>query len=319
MHKRKEQRAAIFVFINDKFVKNNIVKRFIQHDSLFIRHFTTKVWPFPVHSHDHFELMFIRHGAGYHYLNDVKYVYNGPCLFLLAPDDHHIFEIETETEFSVLKFNSVYLTGEQGISGISEWSSLIDQLLAFTDNNRQPLISSSEELEKINAMIQLIVTEWDKSKNSQNETIFYLIRAVFSLIKRNVFSKIISQSKPENTLVIRVISYIHQHIYNPDRLRVNKLASKFKLSEGQLSSLFKREIKVSLKDYTDSYRLKLIEKELQYTGNSLKEISNHFGFTDMSHFNKFIRRHLKVNPKELRSPAFAEATAESSQSISFSP
>ncbi len=277
------------------------MKRFIQHDSLFIRHFATKVWPFPVHKHDHFELMYIAYGSGYHFLNDVKYDYAGPCLFLLAPDDHHIFEIETETEFSVLKFNSVYLSGEQDNSGISEWTSLIDQLLAFTDNNRKPLISSSEELEKIGAMIRLIVHEWNNSHNSQNETIFYLIRAVFSLLKRNVFSKIITQNKPENPLVIRVISYIHQHIYHPDRLRVNKLAAKFKLSDGQLSNLFKKEIKVSLKDYTDSYRLKLIEKELQYTGNSLKEISNRFGFTDMSHFNKFVRRHLKVNPKEVRS------------------
>ncbi|WP_276346995.1 AraC family transcriptional regulator [Daejeonella sp. JGW-45] len=276
------------------------MKRFIQHDSLFIRHFTTTQWPFPVHKHDHFELMFIRYGEGYHYLNDVKYSYKGPCLFLLAPDDHHIFEIEAETEFSVLKLNSVYLSGEQDNSGISEWTSLIDQLLAFTDNNRKPLISSSEEMEKIGAMISLIVGEWTKSKNSQNETIFHLIRAVFSLLKRNVFSKIITHEKPENPLVIRVIGYIHQHIYHPNRLRTSKLAAKFKLSSGQLTNLFKREIKVSLKDYTDAYRLKLIEKELHYTGNSLKEISNRFGFTDMSHFNKFIRRHLKVNPKELR-------------------
>lgn len=281
------------------------MKRFIQHDSLFIRHFTISKWPFPVHNHDHYELAFVHSGKGFHYLNDVKQSYSGPSLFLLAPDDHHIFEIECETEFSVLKFNNLYLDGEPGTGGLFEWTNLVDQLLAIQSDTEGVLVSSAVELEKIDRLLRLIVSEWKASLNSRNETIFYLIRSVFSLIKKNAFTRLSRSQKSGSNVLISLISYIHKEINHPDSLRLDKLASEFKLSPNQASILFRKELGVSVKDYIESYKLKIIEKELQNGVLSIKEISNAFGFSDLSHFNKFIRRHTGVNPKNIKGSAEA--------------
>ena len=102
--------------------------RFIQHDALFIKHFTAKVWPFELHNHNHFELVFIHSGKGYHFLNDEKYDYTGPCVYILTPADHHIFEIVGETQFSILKFTSVYLSGGHPSTFEPDWNAILNTL-----------------------------------------------------------------------------------------------------------------------------------------------------------------------------------------------
>ncbi len=56
----------------------------------------------------------------------------------------------------------------------------------------------------------------------------------------------------------------------------------------------------SVKEYIDAYRLKLIESRLKFSPSSVKEIAGDFGFNDLSHFNKFIKKHTGVNPRDYR-------------------
>lgn len=147
------------------------MERFIQHEPLFIRHFTTEVWPYPVHNHNHFELMYIHSGSGYHELNGEVNPYNGRCMFLLAPADYHILNIQEKTEFSVLKFSNVYLDGATDESVKNEWNKLIDHLLVISNAYDSCLVKSADELDKIDHIIRMVVREWEDS-NTSNEVIF---------------------------------------------------------------------------------------------------------------------------------------------------
>lgn len=276
------------------------MERFIQHEALFIRHFTTVRWPFPVHDHNHFELVFIHRGSGEHILNGLKRAYQGPCLFLLAPSDYHIFEVEKETEFSVLKFNNVYLNGCSISQVADDWNKLIDYLLALNSVHDMVLVTSEDDLDKIGRLMHLIVSEWKITQNANNQVIFYMVRAVFALIWKNAVNHKVPEHQGSGDLLILVADYIHVNIRNPELMKVNSIAMRFNFSPNYLNSLFRQKMGNPIKQYIDAYKYKLIENRLQYSNQSVKSISNEFFFNDLSHFNKFIKKHSGISPKTLK-------------------
>ena len=276
------------------------MERFIQHDPLFIRHFKTLHWPFPMHNHNHFELMFLHSGAGFHELNGERKPYLAPCLFFLAPADYHIFNIQEETEFSVLKFSNSYLAGGNNTSVNQDWNRLLDQLLAISAVQGASLVKPSSDLDKIEQLMRLIVLEWQESFNAANEVVLSLIRAVFALIKKNVFSQHLPEQLQPGNLFLSIMDYVHRHIHQPEQLRLEALSTHFNFSANHLSALFKKQMGVSIKSYIDDYKFKLIENRLKFSDLMIKEISLEFGFSDLSHFNKFLKTHGNSGPKNIR-------------------
>lgn len=63
---------------------------------------------------------------------------------------------------------------------------------------------------------------------------------------------------------------------------------------------------ISVKKYISDYKFKLIENRLKFGNSMIKEISNEFGFTDLSHFNKFLKNQGGINPKDIRKKSKAE-------------
>lgn len=276
------------------------MERFIQHTPLFIRHFSTQTWPFPVHNHNHFELVFIHSGNGIHQLNGEEISYKGPCLFLLSPSDYHIFIIEEETEFSVLKFNNRYLDGTSSDTAKSEWNKVIDQLLVISNTSGTKLVDSSEELNKIHYLMRMIVSEWEASHEGSSEVLLYLIRSVFAIIRKNAFQSLGSTMVLHENLPVSIMNYIHKEIHNPAKLNLVVLSSHFNMVPSHLSSLFKNQTGSPIKKYISDYKSKLIENRLKHSDALMKEISNEFGFADVSHFNKFVKKQMGLNPKDIR-------------------
>jgi len=273
------------------------LERFIQHEPLFVRHFTTKEWPFPMHNHNHFELVFIHTGSGTHELNGKRTTYNGQHLFLLAPADSHLFRIQKETTFSVLKFSNRYL---DGASTEQEWNRLIDHLLGVSKVQGACLVKSSAELDKTGHLMQMIVQEWEETAGASNEVIFYLIRSVFAIIKRNAFHQLAPDHLPQEELLISIMNHIHLNIQDPAALSLKTLSERFNKSPNHLSTLFKHQMGVPIKKYIDDYKFKVIENRLKFSNALMKEISHEFGFADLSHFNKFMKNQAGINPKEIR-------------------
>ncbi|HEY0177676.1 MAG TPA: AraC family transcriptional regulator [Pedobacter sp.] len=276
------------------------MERFIQHEALFIRHFKTLQWPYPLHNHNHFELVFIHSGSGIHELNNERQPYHDRSIFLLAPADYHIFEIVEETEFSVIKFTNTYLGGPSSAPVKDEWNKLIDYLIAVSLVPGSRLVRSADDLDQIDQLIRLIVREWKSSLNAANEVVFYLIRAVFALIRKNAIHNQLPDHSVNGNLFIAIMDDIHLNIHDPEALSLESLAAKFNLSPNHLSSKFKQEIGVPVKKYISDYKFKLIENRLKFSNTLIKEISNDFGFTDLSHFNKFVKKYAGINPKQLK-------------------
>jgi len=281
------------------------VIRFIQHDALFIRHFTTKTWPFELHSHNHFELVFIHSGNGYHFLNDEKYDYTGPCVYMLTPADHHIFDIVGETEFSIVKFTNVYLSGGHPSASQPDWDSILNNLRNVC-RDHDGLSKFATDLDNVSQLIRLIVKEWEARPLPGNEVILHLMRGVISILRQALEDKLHDQFNATNEDSTRLLHYIHQHIYDPAKLQTGAIAASLNFTKGRLQLLFRQQMGTSVKDYINDYKCRLIENRLLFSSLTIKEISNEFGFTDLSHLNKFFRKLKGVSPRNFRNRHLTE-------------
>jgi AraC-like DNA-binding protein len=72
------------------------------------------------------------------------------------------------------------------------------------------------------------------------------------------------------------------------------------LSTAYVGRYFKKHTGQTMQDYITHYKTQLIEHRLEYSDKRINEISNEFGFTDESHFNKFFRKQKGLSPKFFR-------------------
>ncbi|MDJ1467638.1 AraC family transcriptional regulator [Cytophagaceae bacterium DM2B3-1] len=276
------------------------MKRYIQHELLKISSFTTQEWVHPVHNHNHFEIIFVHKGKGVHCLSGMKYIYQSKSLFLLAPCDFHHFEVQEETEFTFLKFTNVYLHGMGNTLLQSQWNQHMDQLLIYVRHQPLPVIKNVQDAEQLENILRLIVKEWKTSQHELNETIFFLIQAFLSIVKRNIQIPPAPPASKHSAKITEIIHYIHQHIYSVDQTQVKHLAERFGYSRHYLGIFFKEQTGRTLRDYVNEYKLHLIENRLRYSSFSIKEISDELGFTDMSHIHKFFKSYRGINISEYR-------------------
>ena len=276
------------------------MQRYIQHEFLKVSHFTTREWPHPVHNHNHFEIVFIHRGKGVHSLSGMRYPYDGPTLFLLAPCDFHYFEIREKTEFTFLKFTNVYLSGVGDARMQQGWNQEMDHLLVQMRRRHDPLTTTEKDTLKMDRLIRLITEEWNENPKETSETIFFLIQALLSLIRRNLAPTLAAGPNPNTEKITHLLHYLHQNIYSAEHTSLEHLADVFSYSKNYLGILFKQQTGATLRDYTSQYKFHLAENRLQYSSLSIKEITQELGFTDLSHFSKFFRAHKGMSPSAFR-------------------
>lgn len=274
------------------------MKRFVQFEPIFIRHFTTTQWPFPQHNHNYYELIFFHSGSGTHVLNNVRTKYDRKALFLLAPEDHHRISIREKTEFSVIRFLPVYLSGTDSKEK-RNWNLLMDELIVNKEQ-LSGIIHHKRDLKKTEQLIRMIVKEWEDAGGQPNELMVHLLRTILVLLKRHIFRDTPAQLPQKESVAMQVMQHIHAHIQQPALLTLDRLAAAFHLSASYLAMLFRREVGLSVKDYISKYKYQLIAARLKYSTDLMKEISADFGFSDVSHFNKFVKSQSGLNPKDIR-------------------
>src|SRR3978361_2140692 len=96
-----------------------------------------------------------------------------------------------------------------------------------------------------------------------------------------------------------MISYINQHIYEPEKIQVKFIANHFNIAGNYFGAYFKRNFDLSYRDYVNQYRTKLIEKRIISGQLSLKQIASEFGFNDESHLSNYFK-----NRKQTRQTSF---------------
>lgn len=273
----------------------------VQFEELVIHHYEEAVFHLPEHSHTYYELVYIHKGRGIHLLNNCQFPYKKGDLFILDPEDKHRFEIAKSTRFTFIKFTDNYFSEHKMYYRGDAFISLTPETVMRNKHLKEFKLKISEPCASIlrNTVENIVAYDQHNEQISTSPLMFYQILSLFGLIKEAASSMnlhIDHQDPGEEEL----ISYIHQHIYEPVFLQIKNIAAHFAISPSYFSTYFKNKFEMSYRDYLNNYRIKIIEKRLAVPSITISQIASEFGFTDESHLHKFFKTQKGVGPKEFR-------------------
>lgn len=250
------------------------------------------------HQHTFFELVYIVSGTGRQCINQNKFNYHAGHLFLLTPDDCHSFDIETTTSFFFLRFNDIYIKSN------NLHNSGVEQLELILQNaNHRPgcILRNQSDKNLVGPIVEAIIREYINRDLYNKQLIDQLVNTLIVVVARNI-AKYLPEVVGEHTeeKVLNILQYIHQHIYEPEKMRARAISEKFGVSESYLGRYFKKHTQENLQEYINHYRLKLIEHRLRHSDMRVTEIAFSLGFTDESHLNKFFKKYRGQSPKVFR-------------------
>jgi AraC-type DNA-binding domain-containing proteins len=275
---------------------NNIFKPFE------IEFVTTEQCPIKVHKNTFFQLVYMVEGAGIYHVNDNKYNYQPGQLFLLRPMVVQYTEVKEKTTFLFIRFNSIFLKSHQGNSA-HEWVNKLEYILSNGHHILGPVIQRKVDMPLVSALANAIIQEYKEQQNWHLEVMQQLVNTLITIVARNIPMHISHTEKAGRHLPLDMIGYIHEHIYEPEKLKAEQIASHFNISLNYISEYFKKHMKQTLQQYILTYKLSLVATRLHYSDKRLNEIAFEFGFTDESHLNKMFRKYRGVSPAVYRKTA----------------
>lgn len=283
------------------------MQRFNQHEPFNIYRFDASEWPYPLHNHSYFEIIFIEEGAGIHCINEHRFNYHAGDVFLLGPQDSHIFEITAHTHFCYLRFTESFFQNNQH----KQWQRMIEYLFHTPYQTSGSLIRDADGKARLRALLTVLVDEYEhRHRTFAEQVLTYLMQSILSLLARTIseaFHAGPATADPKvmkrTELLDQLLAYVRQHIYSPDKLRLEHLAMHFHYSPNYLSIFFKRHMGQSLQQYIVQYKLKLVETRLRYSDWSISQIAYELGFSDESHLTKLFKKYYRQTPGDFRKQA----------------
>ncbi len=256
------------------------------------------VCPRGEHSISFFELVYIVSGRGFQNINGNNYNYNPGNLFLLKPEDSHKFTFETTPQLFFIKFNRVFF---QSNTIENTFLKRIEQAFSSINGFENCIINKEEDGKSIEHLMQSLFMEIKNEKLYSKEIVYLLVQSILTVVARNLNAKIsvILNEKTENKAA-NMINYVHINIYQPEKLKAEKIGEVFGVSKTYVGRYFKNQTGKTLNEYVTDYKIKLIENRLKHSEMKINEIADEFGFTDKSHMNRFFKKLNKISPSAFR-------------------
>jgi AraC-like DNA-binding protein len=101
------------------------------------------------------------------------------------------------------------------------------------------------------------------------------------------------------TPIIECQSYIFKHLY--EDITLEQLANVVNVHPNYLSTLFKKEVGLTVKEYILKQKVDEAKKLLTHSDYSLSEIYTWLNFHDQSHFTKVFKKYAGTTPKKYKS------------------
>lgn len=262
------------------------MKRYQQFNPVLISDFELSEWSHPVHNHNHYELIYIKSGAGNHVINSNSIRYNDGSVFLLGPEEEHFFEIERTTRFVYIKFTDLYIHHFDGLfnSGLR----YLEYLIKSRETHLANFIFGDKDQMTINGIFDVIITM--KNDVLRNEELIWMqVLTLAHILQRNMPE--IRSNEHRTKDMQAVFCYIHKNIYYPEKLKAQRMAEHFNFTKDYIGQYFKSNAGMTIRDYVGRYRVNLIRQRMVSGGFGLKQIASEFGLTDESHVSKMLKRY----------------------------
>ncbi len=206
---------------------------------------------------------FVVSGFGYFYKDTKKYHINPGEMFVIQPFEETYYEADSENPWNYI------------------W-------IGFTADSPLPV-----ELGDVIHCPEAL-TVFNKMKNCReknNGRSAFLSARLWEL-----FSLLLENEKHSENYVEMALDCIHSEYMNP--LTIEEIANRLNLDRSYFSTLFKKTVGVSPKQYLLDYRMNMAITLLAESKKSVSVTATSVGYSDIFTFSKMFKRHFGISPTE---------------------
>ena len=254
--------------------------------------------PLKARTHTYFEMIYVISGCGQQRVNEHTLPYAAGDLLLIIPSNNCTFMVEETTEFLSIAFHKHYIESN---ALAMENSLKLDHLLLSADATKGCILYNRSDKYLVKYLTEGILRELVNKGLYSKSLVEQLMNSLILIVARNLALE--TPEKLHETSegkISDILQYIQANIYEPDKIKLDKIGESFGLSTSYVSRYFKKHTQSTLQNYIAHYRLNLIENKLLYSNMRIGEIANELGFTDESHLNHFFKKGRKITPTEFR-------------------
>lgn len=212
---------------------------------------------------------------------------------------------ELNLQLEKLQSHILELNSEEVCTGInyifhhlSEQVITRDQLKKSFADFTYSLMQKNASLIKIIAQYKL--TENDLSAQIKNQPHLSQLKEKFRQILLLYIDQLaILQKNNEEYVVKKALQYIHSHY--SDQLLLADIAAQFRLHPNYFSSLFKKQMNVTVRDYILKLRVDKAKELMKDSSLKLIDIALAVGYQDAAHFNRAFKNVTGISPSQYRS------------------
>lgn len=262
------------------------------------------VWQQRPVKNNFFELVIVRAGRGTQCINYNVHPYAEGSIFLLPPLACHSFAIEEPSKFIFLKFSSQFFRADSGGGPARDkWFRNAAYVLAHYNQLPGDIISNEVDRRHVHSLIDLILMENRNYGSGSVALIQSLMVSILEVLLRNIRQSTFPEVKETATgdeRINNILAYINENIADTSKLKVDSLAAHFHLSPSYVGEYFRKNVKVTLREYIIKTKLKLVEIRLLNSDLTLTQIAEELSFTDVSHLSKTFKRYTGSSLREFK-------------------
>lgn len=219
---------------------------------------------------------------------------------LIAPKDIYLYEKrDTDTRkspFSLEKQIKLinHLKALQEEEACALLSVLFDESIEKKDSEELVL-----SIEKVTNVFQQFCNDYhiplEMKKMDDSDDMDAILNSFQTYISRMILE--IKKSSNERRVIQKIVRSIDRMYENPD-LKVTDLAKQVYINENYLSTLFKKEMGISLSNYILRIRMEKAKELLDTENQSIKDVSLRVGILDSNYFTKCFRKVYGMTPTQ---------------------
>ena len=253
------------------------------------------------HSHDYFEITYIKSGFLHHELEDGEAItFHAGNLCVICPGEKHRATIEDEAELHVIHVSQAFLQTSFSrfmVSGTLLGNYFLNHALHFP-NKRQSLALLSPFSATTENLIQYMKREQEKSDHFSLQNMEILLILLFNECQRLAASSSLDfGGRTLSAKAQAVVGYLSHHV---EEATLESTATYFGMHPNSFSAFFHRETGESFSHVLKRLRINTAKELLLTTNLTVEKIALMTGYNDPNSFIAFFRRNVGTTPANFR-------------------
>ncbi|RZF25401.1 helix-turn-helix domain-containing protein [Paraburkholderia sp. UYCP14C] len=254
-------------------------------------------WHISAHRHDALlQILYIRSGSGHVLIESEKLAIEAPCLILIPAQTVHGFVFSPEIDGLVITaaqraLESISKAVSPGLVPVLQRPALIPVRPAIGERTLMPLFGLLEQ-------------EFRGSARGHIAAGMSLMIALFVQVARltdaaSSTGASVNDRRAAQIKRLRELIAAHVREHHP----IDFYAEKLGVTAAQLGRICREELGHSPLSLVNDQLIREAQRDLVYSGSSIKQIAHALGFEDAAYFSRYFRKQTGVTPKDFQAAA----------------